>query len=178
MKADALVPWIPRLRRYARALTGDPAAADDLVQDTLARAVEKFSLWKPESDLRAWLFAIMHNVFVNQLRSNRQQALRAVDVLEADALAAASHREGLAIDLQRCLQLIAPEQRAVLLLIGLEQMPYAEAAAALGIPIGTVMSRLSRARQRMIALMNGAAEKVPARTSAESGEPPALRIVK
>jgi RNA polymerase sigma-70 factor, ECF subfamily len=169
MKTDALVIWIPRLRRYARALTGDPAAADDLVQDTLARAVEKFSLWRPESDLRAWLFSIMHNVFVNQLRGMQQQALRTADALDADLLAAPAQREGLAIDLQRCLQLIAPEQREVLLLIGLEEMPYAEAAAALGIPVGTVMSRLSRARQRMIALMNG---------TAQSGAAHALRIVK
>ena len=73
--SDAIVAYIPNLRRYARALAGERHAADDLVQDTLERAMRKFHLWRP-GDLRAWLFSIMHNVFINQLRSKRNQPER------------------------------------------------------------------------------------------------------
>jgi len=75
---EQVLPYIPNLRRYARALVGDRDSADDLVQDTLERAVRKFHLWRP-GDLRAWLFSIMHNVFVNQLRSRRIPASQELD---------------------------------------------------------------------------------------------------
>jgi len=151
--AEAIVEWIPRLRRYARALTGDAVLADDLVQDTLARAIEKFALWRAGSDLRAWLFSVMHNTFVNQLR-----ARHATEVLESDDLEARPRvSDGVLIDLEKCLRGLPAEQREVILLIGLEEMSYAEAAQALGVPQGTVMSRLSRARTRLAALMAGEA---------------------
>jgi RNA polymerase sigma-70 factor, ECF subfamily len=151
--AEAIVEWIPRLRRYARALTGDAVLADDLVQDTLARAIEKFALWRAGSDLRAWLFSVMHNTFVNQLR-----ARHATEVLESDDLEALPRiSDGTLIDLEKCLRGLPAEQREIILLIGLEEMSYAEAAQALGVPQGTVMSRLSRARTRLAALMAGEA---------------------
>ena len=151
--AEAIVEWIPRLRRYARALTGDAVSADDLVQDTVARAIEKFALWRAGSDLRAWLFSVMHNTFVNQLR-----ARHATEVLESDDLEARPRvSDGVLIDLEKCLRGLPAEQREIILLIGLEEMSYAEAAQALGVPQGTVMSRLSRARTRLAALMAGEA---------------------
>jgi RNA polymerase sigma-70 factor, ECF subfamily len=154
MDRDAVASHIPRLRRYARALVGDRYQADDLVQDTLERALNKLHLWRPGSDMRAWLFAIMHNVFVNQLRGKRPDTMALVD---DDAIAApVGTVDRLEIrDLQAALMEIPAEQRAVVLLVGLEEMSYAEAAKALGVPIGTVMSRLARGRERLRHLMAG-----------------------
>ena len=153
MDYNLIVPYIPNLRRYARALVGDRDGADDLVQDTLERAVRKFHLWKP-GDLRAWLFSIMHNVFVNQLKS-RKIGLD-VEIDEETLAARIPTVSGTDVmDLQRGLQALAPEQREVVLLIALEDMSYADVSRALGIPIGTVMSRLSRGRERLRKLMDG-----------------------
>ena len=146
---------IPRLRRYARALTGDRAAADDLVQDTLERALSRFHLWRRGSDLRAWLFTIMHNIFVNQARSRMRYPHDALDESTADAL---QYREPDWSDLRDiggALAKLPVEQRTVVLLVGLEQFTYEEAARVLEVPIGTVMSRLSRARERLRALLGG-----------------------
>ncbi len=149
-----IVELIPRLRRYARALVGDRARADDLVQDTLERAWNKFHLWRPGSDLRAWLFTVMHNVHVNQVRASRDHATLDEDAEEM----AVPPVQGASLeirDLERALALIPAEQREVLLLIALEDLSYAEAANVLGIPIGTVMSRLSRAREKLRGMMHG-----------------------
>ena len=151
-----IVELIPRLRRYARALAGDRARADDLVQDTLERAWNKLHLWRPDSDLRAWLFTVMHNVHVNQVRASRNHAT--LDDEGAEMAVAAVQGASLEIrDLERALALLPAEQREVLLLIALEDMSYAEVAGTLGIPIGTVMSRLSRAREKLRVLMHGVA---------------------
>ena len=156
MDYNLIVPYIPNLRRYARALVGDRDGADDLVQDTLERAVRKFHLWKP-GDLRAWLFSIMHNVFVNQLK-----ARKIAPQVEIDEAVIAAHIPTAnsvdVLDLQRALLCLAPEQREVVLLIALEDMTYADVSTSLGIPIGTVMSRLSRGRERLRKLMNGEAK--------------------
>lgn len=152
--ADQALQYIPRLRRYARALTGDTAAADDLVQDALERALIKRALWQDGTDLRAWLFTVMHNVFINQVRS--AAATRSVP-LDDDAMADMAHpptTDRLEIrDLDVALQALPEEQRAVVLLVGLEQMTYEEAAHVLEVPIGTVMSRLSRGRERLRLLL-------------------------
>ena len=153
MDYNLIVPYIPNLRRYARALVGDRDGADDLVQDTLERAVRKFHLWRP-GDLRAWLFSIMHNVFVNQLKARR--IAPEVDIDETQIAAPIPTVTGIDVgDVQRALSRLAPEQREVLLLIALEDMTYADVSRALGIPIGTVMSRLSRGRERLRRAMNG-----------------------
>jgi RNA polymerase sigma-70 factor (ECF subfamily) len=151
---DAIVVQIPGLRRYARALTGDAGRADDLVQDTLERALTKWTLWRP-GNLRAWLFSIMHNVFVNQIRAS--QPLDYVGDEDLPALATApKQEEALALrDLEAALQRLPAEQREVLLLVGLEELTYAETAKVLGIPPGTVMSRLSRGRERLRAILAG-----------------------
>jgi RNA polymerase sigma-70 factor (ECF subfamily) len=155
MNPEQIATHIPRLRRYARALVGDQHAADDLVQDTLERAINKRHLWRPGSDLRAWLFAIMHNVFVNQLRSRQAHPEEALD---DDALPAVAPSDGARLeirDLQSALALLPPEQREIVLLVGLEQLTYAEVSEALGIPMGTVMSRLFRGRERLRGLVTG-----------------------
>lgn len=153
---------IPRLRRYARALTGERGAADDLVQDTLERALGRLHLWRQGSDLRAWLFTIMHNIHVNQARSrarHRHEALEAEPTAEA---VRAPEPDWLELrDLDRALARLADEQRMVLLLVGLEQFTYDEAARILNIPIGTVMSRLSRGRERLRVILSGDAKITP-----------------
>ncbi len=155
MKDSAqVVAFIPRLRRYARALVGERTAADDLVQDTLERAINKFHLWKRGTDLRAWLFTVMHNLHVNQIRGRRE--LVALDEEALEIPVRATHDTALeARDLERALMRLSAEQREVLLLVVLEDMSYEEAAATLGIPIGTVMSRLSRAREKLRTLVEG-----------------------
>jgi len=153
-EAERLVELIPRLRRYARALVGDRATADDLVQDTLERAWAKLHLYRRGTDLRAWLFTVMHNVHVNRVR-----AARSTDQLDDEMPELAQRaRQGdslLVRDLDRALVRLPVEQRAVLLLVTLEEMSYEEVALALGIPIGTVMSRLSRAREKLRVMMLG-----------------------
>jgi RNA polymerase sigma-70 factor, ECF subfamily len=151
-----LLAAIPRLRRYARVLTGDPARADDLVQETLARGWEKRRLWAAGTDLRAWLFTIMHNVFVNQ----RAMAVRESQNVSLDAEGDAgagwqvpvrapqqTHVE--LLEVLRQLAKLPPEQREVLVLAAVDEMRYEEIATMLSIPVGTVMSRLSRAREKL-----------------------------
>ena len=151
-----LVAAIPRLRRYARVLTGDATRADDLVQDTLARSWEKRRLWAAGSDLRAWMFTIMHNLFVNQ-RALAARDARNVSIDDdgdgAGALqipvAAAQHIRVELVEVLRELARLPAEQREVLVLAAVEEMRYEEIAQVLAIPVGTVMSRLSRAREKL-----------------------------
>jgi len=159
--ADAPLPQpellaaIPRLRRYARVLTGDVNRADDLVQDTLARAWEKRRLWTAGSDLRAWLFTIMHNVFVNQRAlARRDQAQVSLDDGEGGEAWQIPVRDGqyTRVELAELVQHVGRlpvDQREVLLLAAVEELKYEEIALTLAIPLGTVMSRLSRARAKL-----------------------------
>jgi len=154
--AQLIAQHIPRLRRYARALMGNRTAAEDLVQDTLERAWGRFNLWRQGSDLRAWLFTIMHNIHVNQVRARMARPEHELDDAARDVQAGADQGDRLEIrDLDQALRQLPDEQREVLLLVGLEQLTYKEAAKALGIPIGTVMSRLSRGRERLRAVLEG-----------------------
>lgn len=163
MNLQPIVDQIPALRRYARALTGDAWAADDLVQDTLERACSKWRLWAVGSNLRAWLFTLMHNLFANSVRTAKRQAPGGtVDIDDvAHELQAADPGLDHAIDLQRCLLRLPLDQRAVLLLVSLEDMSYADVARITGVPIGTVMSRLSRARSRLQDLLEEPSRAVP-----------------
>lgn len=150
-----LVAAIPRLRRYARVLTGDAVRADDLVQDTLARAWEKRRLWQAGTDLRAWLFTVMHNVHVNQLALIRREAANVSLDADSTGLAWQLPVRGNQLDRVELLEVVAqmgrlpPDQREVLLMAAVEEMRYEEIAAVLSVPIGTVMSRLSRARDKL-----------------------------
>jgi RNA polymerase sigma-70 factor, ECF subfamily len=147
---------IPRLRRYAFALTRDMSRADDLVQDTLVRAIAKQGCWQWGTNLRAWLFTLTHNQNVNGVRRSAREGM----AVEFDdkwpfPIAATDTAAGLSLrDLDRALARICEEQRRVILLIGLEGMSYQEAAAILDVPIGTVRSRLSRGRESLRTLMD------------------------
>lgn len=155
-----LLTWVPRLRRYARALAGNRDDADDLVQDTLERAWAKSVLWRGVADMRAWLFGIMHNLHVDAVRRPKLATV-VIDDDTPEVAVAPTQGERLAVlDLQAALDLLPIEQKQIVLLVALEDMAYAEVAETLGIPIGTVMSRLSRGRERLRALMEGRGEAV------------------
>ena len=151
-----IIEQIPGLRRYARALTGGQKEnADDLVQDTLERAYLKWHLFRLGSDLRPWLFSIMHNVFVNEMRlvKNRVSMARLEDedlgIHTANQTDHVMVRETLA-----AIGRLLPELREVLVLVTVETFSYAETAKILDIPLGTVMSRLARARAQLRALLD------------------------
>jgi len=147
---------IASLRRYAIALLRERSLADDLVQDTLERGLKKFPLFQAGTDLRAWLFTIMHNLFINQATSMRSWRYQA-DPEERHGGDEQAEELLTARDFMQALQQLGTEQRAIILLIGLEQLSYEQAAQVLGCPVGTVMSRLARARERLRQLMNGEA---------------------
>ena len=154
--AQLLETEIPRLRRYARALTHDASRADDLVQSCMLRAIAKQHLWQAGTDLRAWLFTILHNQNVNDARRSMREGAAApvedvVPVLTAPSNIEASLQLR---DLDRAIANLPEEQRQVVLLVGLEQMGYEEVAKILGVPVGTVRSRLSRGRAALRALMD------------------------
>ena len=148
--ASLLEPQIPGLRRYAWALLRDCEAADDLVQDTLERAISRWNQ-RRDGDLRAWLFAIQRNLFINGLRRRKARGTRvgedALNDGPAPGMSPESHA-GLR-DVLKGLDALPEEQRSILLLVGVEDLSYEQAAQVLDIPLGTVMSRLSRARARL-----------------------------
>jgi len=164
---------IPRLRRYARALTRNAAIADDLMQDCLIRAVAKQHLWQPGTDLRAWLFTILHNQHVNYVRRSSREGVS----VEVEQVATVLPIESNAIpslelrDLRTALAKLPIEQRETILLVGLEGMDYEGTAKVLNVPIGTVRSRLSRGRAELRKLMGFGEEpeQLPALHSPESG---------
>jgi len=142
---------IPRLRRYARALVHDPVAADDLVQDCLARALGKIHLWHEGTDLRAWLFTILHNQYISRVRrAAREQDNIELQKSDSDLGFSPNPTARLELrDLERAIVKLSDEQRAAVLLIGLEGMAYDEAAAVLNLPVGTVRSRVARGRETL-----------------------------
>lgn len=147
---------IPRLRRFARAMVRDAALADDLVQECLERALSRLHLWRPGTNLRAWLFTILRNLHINGIR--RRQILVDIDGEIPGGLGAAAGAQIVHLelrDLRRALAMLPTEQREVVLLIGLEGISYGEAAEILDISIGTVKSRLSRGRRALRLLMEG-----------------------
>jgi RNA polymerase sigma-70 factor (ECF subfamily) len=145
---------IPRLRRYARSLMKNSWEADDLVQVALVRALTKVHLWREGTDLRAWLFTIMHNEYVNSVRKSVRQGVTAnLDDVTVATMDTQSSRMRLR-DLERALDKLPAEQRQVLLLVGVEDMTYEEVAEIVSVPVGTVRSRLSRGREALRALMD------------------------
>jgi RNA polymerase sigma-70 factor (ECF subfamily) len=177
--ARQLEAEIPRLRRYARALTRDVSRADDLVQSCLTRAVAKQHLWQPGTDLRAWLFTILHNQHVNDVRRSVREGVNVaveemapVLTIQSNAIDVLQLR-----DLEAAIAKLPQEQRQVILLVGLEGMRYEEVALILGVPVGTVRSRLSRGRDQLRRLMDmGDDEETrPEEIDAESVAPAARR---
>jgi RNA polymerase sigma-70 factor (ECF subfamily) len=162
---------IPRLRRYARALTRDASRADDLVQSCLVRALAKSHLWQPGTDLRAWLFTILHNQHVNEVRRAVREGIN-VPVEDVSPVLTVPSNQGASLqlrDLDRAMARLPEEQRQVLLLVGLEGMRYEEVALVLDVPVGTVRSRLSRGRDMLRHLMDMKAR--PGSDTDEESEP-------
>jgi RNA polymerase sigma-70 factor, ECF subfamily len=158
-----LEPQIPRLRRYARTLTKDLSRADDLVQDCLVRALAKEHLWEPGTDLRAWLFTILHNQHVNDVRRLvREGTVVPIDDMTSNLSAPPTVEASLDLsDVEQAIGGLPRDQREVILLAGREGMRYEEMAETLGVPVGTVRSRLSRARNRLRELMGETAATPP-----------------
>lgn len=153
-----IVACIPSLRRYARGLVSDRERADDLVQDTLERAWARFSMWQRRGEIRAWMFGIMHNHFIDRLRAQRRRPEDSAGDDVPELAQRPTQADALEVrDLDRLLQRLPPEQREVLLLVGVEELSYQDVAVAVGVPVGTVMSRLSRARARLRAELQGTA---------------------
>jgi RNA polymerase sigma-70 factor (ECF subfamily) len=166
--ARSLEAELPRLRRYARALTRDASRADDLIQDTLVRALAKQHLYQDGTNLRAWLFTLMHNQHVNNARRNvREDNSLDVDTMAAHLVAVTDPTASRQLrELDEAIGKLAIEQRQVILLVGLEGMSYEETAAILNVPIGTVRSRLSRGREALRRLMGMEEDEVELATAA------------
>jgi RNA polymerase sigma-70 factor, ECF subfamily len=164
---DEIEASVPALRRYARALTRNADHADDLVQDCVERAIRKQALWKPTGPLKAWLFRILLNLYRNELRSLRRRGEHVpVETMLVEPSVAPAQPGRIALnEMSRAIDTLNVEQREALLLVVLEGLSYAEAATALDIPLGTLMSRLGRARAALRKLTG-------------FGEEPKLRTVK
>jgi RNA polymerase sigma-70 factor, ECF subfamily len=161
-RKGAILAEIPRLRRYARALLRDRDAADDLVQDCLERALTRLDNWHSGDNPRRWLFTIMHHLFIDQKRRTKRQSENLT--LFADGLeprvAAPSQLDSVASrEVLDSLQALSPERRAALLLVAVEGLSYAEAATVLGVPAGTLMSRIARGREELRGLLDDAARR-------------------
>lgn len=170
---------IPRLRRYARALTRDITTADDLVQDCLARALGKLHLWQQGSDLRAWLFTILHNQYVNHIRRAVREGAT-IGLNDSEPLLRRPPQQSKRLelrDLERAIAKLPEEQRAVILLVGLEGMRYEEVAAVLDVPVGTIRSRLSRGREALRRLTGAAPDADPERVTDATGAPSRSRAL-
>jgi RNA polymerase sigma-70 factor (ECF subfamily) len=178
---DDVIAQLPPLRRYARALTRDEAQADDLVQDALARAFERRATFRAGANLRNWLLSILHNVFIDACRRRQAEARREAEIARlAEASAPAGQESRLHLQQIATAFLHLPEeQRAALHLVAIEGLSYQEAADTLQIPVGTLMSRLSRARAALRAFEAGARPLAPALPPPAAATPrrPTLRIV-
>jgi RNA polymerase sigma-70 factor (ECF subfamily) len=156
-RRQAIIEEIPRLRRYARSLVRDRDAADDLVQDSLERALSRMESWTTGDSPRRWLFTIMHHLFVDQLRRAKRHVQAVTMMPETiDALAAPPQQPDkvASAEVLSALQQIAPERRAALTLVAVEGFSYADAANVLGIPAGTLMSRIARGREELRAILD------------------------
>ena len=158
----AILAEIPRLSRYARALLRDRDSADDLVQDCLERALARIDNWRTGENPRRWLFTIMHHLFVDQMRKTKRRAEVVMLTLDdSEALSSpAEQAESIASrEIMDALQAISPERRAALVIVGIEGFSYAEAATMLGIPAGTLMSRIARGREELRGLLDDVARR-------------------
>ena len=162
--AHLIEPVIPALRRYARTFVRGAADADDLVQDTLERAISRWYQRRSDGETRAWLFTILHNLAVNHLRraARRGREVPLDDAGESDVAVPSAQEDALRRDdILGAVGQLPDDQRSVLLLVSIEDVSYAEAARILDIPIGTVMSRLARARARLLKLLEEPASDRP-----------------
>lgn len=157
-RKKAIAQEIPHLRRYARALLRDSEEADDLVQDCIERALTRLQQWRERQSPRQWLFTIMHNLYVDEVRKRqRRTSGPALTVIEGDRLAAETRQQVHVEtkDVLAALYALPDERREALVLVGVEGFNYRDAAAILGIPVGTLTSRLARGREQLRAMLDG-----------------------
>lgn len=147
---------IPRLRRYARYLARDLDRADDLVQECLARAISNIRKWQPGTNLRAWLFVILRNVHLNELRRVKRAALDGELPPNHPALGTPGNQEDYLalLETQAAFERLSSEHQEILVLVVIDGLQYEEAASVLDVPVGTVRSRLSRARLALKGLLD------------------------
>jgi RNA polymerase sigma-70 factor, ECF subfamily len=156
---SAIVAMLPRLRAFARALAGGRDEADDLVQATCERAIGALAQFAPGTRLDSWMFRIMHNHFIDTRRAKRPLVGLDAHVLEVAGEDGRRVTEGRLVlnEAAAAIAALPDEQRAVLVLVCVEGLRYREAGEVLGVPIGTVMSRLARARAAVAAAVHGTA---------------------
>ena len=152
-----LVDEIPSLRRYAKVLCNDPDQADDLVQECLLRAISRRKLWLGHKGIRPWLFTIMHNLFINALRKPTHLYVENLSEDYVSRAVSDDHAEELSMlaDFEKSFNMLTTEQREVLVLVGVEQLSYKRVAKITNVPVGTVMSRLARAREHLRKTLDG-----------------------
>jgi len=152
-----IVEHIQHLRRYARVLLGDPDSADDLVQECLLRAIDRSHTWRPGTNMRAWLFTILHNLFIDgKRRIASRPRLVSVDGHDARMVQIPNQADSIELsNLEAALHTLPDDQRVTVLLVGLEGLTYEEASSIMGVPVGTVRSRLSRGRETLRQAMDG-----------------------
>jgi RNA polymerase sigma-70 factor, ECF subfamily len=166
MVREEIVALVPRLRRFCLALTRSADAGDDLAQSTIERALSRIDQWQQGTRLDSWMFRIAQNIFIDDMRASRRRGTQ----IDVEALEAVAGDDGRRItesrsDVERARQAIAAlpdDQRALVALVIIDGQSYKDAAAMLDIPIGTVMSRVSRARQTIAAYVNAAPSALPA----------------
>ncbi|WP_348770842.1 RNA polymerase sigma factor [Niveispirillum sp. SYP-B3756] len=162
--ANALIAQLPALRRYAMTLAGNVAQADDLVQDCIERALRQSAQLREMPLLSAWLRRILRNLYTDEIRKGRTRGTEQdiTELVDAVELSAPPVDTGAARDFIAAVNRLAPEHREILLLVSVEELSYREIAEELKIPIGTVMSRLARARERLRSVLQGeGAEVIP-----------------
>ncbi|MGH6918456.1 MAG: sigma-70 family RNA polymerase sigma factor [Geminicoccaceae bacterium] len=154
---DLIEREIPRLRRYARYLARDADRADDLVQECLTRAIAKVESWTPGTNLRAWLFVILRNCHINEVRRGQRTSLIGELSCDYEVVPTPASQEAhiSLLEVRDAYLNLSEEHREVLLLVAIEGLQYEEAAAILAIPVGTIRSRLSRARQALRDALDG-----------------------
>jgi RNA polymerase sigma-70 factor (ECF subfamily) len=153
----AIIAELPRMRRYARALLRNRDSADDLVQDSIERALQRLDNWRTGESPRRWLFTIMHHLFIDQVRKVKRQGMAGVVPLENEAALSVPSDQSdhaAARDIADALERIGADRRAALLLVSVEGFSYSEAANMLGIPAGTLMSRVARGREELRGLLD------------------------
>ncbi|MEM5435850.1 sigma-70 family RNA polymerase sigma factor [Paraburkholderia diazotrophica] len=157
-----LEPMIPALRRYASAMVRDRDLADDLVQDCLERAISHWETRRRAENTRQWVFSIAHNLIVSRLRQHARRGLH-LDIADVDegafAVPAPQEHRIRHGELMKALAALPEDQRSVILLVSVEDLTYAEAAKTLNIPVGTVMSRLARGRERLQSALDGTGKR-------------------
>jgi len=160
--AEALIAHLPALRRYAMALTGNASGADDLVQDCIERALRQYEDLRDRQRIAGWLRSILHNLYIDELRRRRSRGVEEdiTNLIDDGALSVPAGDPGSFRDFVAAMNAISVEHRQILLLVSVEELSYREIADELEVPLGTVMSRLARARERLRDLMQGSGAEI------------------